>query len=90
MLIGLPCVTASAADIRSLMADVELHPKARLTVDLPTLTCRSDSMFCTVTMPPHVRDAFVTGAWDTTGLLRERYEEVNATAAKLPYVTRFS
>ena len=36
-----------------------------------------------------VRDAFATGAWDTTGLLLERYGEVNAVAERLPYVTGF-
>jgi hypothetical protein len=37
-----------------------------------------------------VRDALVTGAWDTTGLLLDRYEEVDATAARLPYVSGFA
>jgi 3-isopropylmalate/(R)-2-methylmalate dehydratase small subunit len=37
----------------------------------------------------HARDAFVTGAWDTTALLLERYGEVNAVAGRLPYVAGF-
>ena len=44
---------------------------------------------CPITLPAHARDALVTGAWDTTGLLLERYEEVNAVAEKLPYVGGF-
>jgi hypothetical protein len=42
-----------------------------------------------VTLPPRLREAFTTGAWDTTGMLLDRYEEVDATAAKLPYVSGF-
>jgi hypothetical protein len=42
-----------------------------------------------VTMPGNVRDALVTGAWDTTGLLLERFDEVEAAANRLPYVSGF-
>jgi hypothetical protein len=42
-----------------------------------------------VSVPPNVRHAFATGAWDTTGLLLDRYDEVNARAARLPYVAGF-
>ncbi len=35
------------------------------------------SFRCAVSLPPNVRDAFATGAWDTTGQLLDRYEEVN-------------
>jgi hypothetical protein len=41
-------------------------------------------------MPPAARDAFVTGAWDTTGMLLERFGEVRAVAARLPYLTGFT
>jgi hypothetical protein len=42
-----------------------------------------------VSIPPNVRDALVTGAWDTTGLLLDRYEEVDSASERLPYVTGF-
>jgi 3-isopropylmalate/(R)-2-methylmalate dehydratase small subunit len=89
LMIGMPCVTASLGDLNALMADVEQHPKVRLRVDLVTGTCQTDGFICAVSMPASARDAFVTGAWDTTGLLRERYEEVDATAARLPYIDGF-
>jgi hypothetical protein len=31
----------------------------------------------------------MTGAWDTTGLLLDSYQQVNAVAAKLPYLAEF-
>ena len=89
MMIGLPCVTASAADVETLMKLVESDPSAKLVVDLEAGTCGAGSQTIRISLPPAVRDAFTTGAWDTTGLLRERYEEVNSTAAKLPYVSGF-
>jgi 3-isopropylmalate/(R)-2-methylmalate dehydratase small subunit len=89
LMIGMPCVTASLSDLNALMADVEQHPKVRLRVDLAKGICQTDGFICAVSMPASARDAFVTGAWDTTGLLRERYEEVDAAAARLPYIEGF-
>jgi 3-isopropylmalate/(R)-2-methylmalate dehydratase small subunit len=88
-IIGVPCVTASPGDVRQLMDRVEKQPDARLRVDLEAGTCEVDGFRCAVSLPAHARDAFVTGAWDTTSLLLERYGEVDAVAAKLPYIAGF-
>jgi 3-isopropylmalate/(R)-2-methylmalate dehydratase small subunit len=88
-IIGLPCVKASAADVKTLMAMVDAKPATVVSVDLPAGKVTADGVTFDVSMDPKVRDALVTGAWDTTGLLLERYEEVDATAARLPYVTGF-
>ena len=89
LMIGLPCVTASPDEVRALMERVEKRADARLRIDLAAGTCDLDDFRCAIALPPHARDALVTGAWDTTGLLLERYEEVNAVAARLPYVGGF-
>jgi 3-isopropylmalate/(R)-2-methylmalate dehydratase small subunit len=90
VVIGLPCVTAARADVDALMAFVEGHPRTSVRVDLGKLSCESDAGTFPVAMPAYVRDAFVSGTWDTTGLLLERYDEVRAVAARLPYLTGFS
>jgi 3-isopropylmalate/(R)-2-methylmalate dehydratase small subunit len=89
LMIGLPCVTASPDEVQELMERVEERPDATLRIDLQAGTCELDGFSCALAVPPHARDALVTGAWDTTGLLLERYEDVNAVAAKLPYVGGF-
>ena len=89
-LIGLPCVTAAPADVDALMTRVETHPATRLRVDLGELRCDADGWSCAVHLPGAVRDAFVSGAWDTTGMLLEQYEDVRRVAARLPYVSGFS
>jgi 3-isopropylmalate/(R)-2-methylmalate dehydratase small subunit len=88
-IIGVPCVTASPGDVRQLMERVEKQPDAKLRVDLEAGTCEVDGFRCAVSLPAHARDAFVTGAWDTTGLLLDRYGEVDAVAALLPYISGF-
>jgi 3-isopropylmalate/(R)-2-methylmalate dehydratase small subunit len=88
-MIGLPCLTASHADISALMDIVERRPDVVIHLDIGAGTCEADGFQCAVTMPPKVREALMSGAWDTTGLLLERYEEVDATSARLPYVSGF-
>ena len=88
-MIGMPCLTASAADIAALMDKVEQNPQTVLKLDLVAGTCEADGFRCAVALPPKLREAFITGAWDTTGMLLDEYDEVNAMAARLPYVGGF-
>ena len=89
MMIGLPCVTASPADVRSLMQRVEKNPRAEVRIDLVAGTCQVDDFTCAASLPPRIREAFTTGAWDTTGMLLDDFEQVEATANGLPYVSGF-
>lgn len=88
--IGLPCVTAPKADVEALQTAIEQNPAAEVRVDLQAMTCTWPGGSCTIAMPAAVRDAFVTGAWDTTGMLLDKFEEVRAVAARLPYVSGFA
>jgi 3-isopropylmalate/(R)-2-methylmalate dehydratase small subunit len=85
-MIGLACVTASAADVQSLMDLTEGQPLTPFAVDIVAGRCTAGDMQCKVSLPPNVRDALTTGFWDTTGMLLDRYEEVDAAAARLPYL----
>ncbi len=88
--IGLPCVTAAKADVERLQTAIEQDPAATVRVDLVGMTCTWAGGSCAITMPAAVRDAFVTGAWDTTGMLLDKFEQVRAVAARLPYVSGFA
>ena len=89
LMIGLACVTASPEHISDLMGRIEREPDARLSIDLQRATCEMAGFRCPISLPPHARDALINGTWDTTGMLLERYEEVDAVAARLPYVAGF-
>ena len=84
-MIGLPCVRAGAAEVRAVMERVETQPATVARIDLLAGTCVAGDLQFAVSMPPNVRDALTTGYWDTTGMLLDRYEEVQAAAARLPY-----
>ena len=85
-MIGMPCITASPEDVAALMSLVERQPTTAITLDLQAGTCDAGSMRCAISLPSKVREAFATGAWDTTGMLLDNFDEVRATAGRLPYV----
>jgi 3-isopropylmalate/(R)-2-methylmalate dehydratase small subunit len=88
-IIGLPCVKAAADDVRTLMEQVERNPTTVIQVDLNAGTVEAEGFRCAVTLPAKIREALLSGAWDTTGLLLDRYEEVDRTAGALPYIRGF-
>ena len=89
VMIGLPCVTASPGEVKNLQDLIERSPETAIRIDLVAGTCVAGDLRMNVSIPPNVRDALVTGAWDTTGLLLDRYEEVDAASQRLPYVAGF-
>jgi 3-isopropylmalate/(R)-2-methylmalate dehydratase small subunit len=86
-MIGMPCATAAPADVTALMDLAEREPSTRFEVDLVGGTCRAGRLTVPIALPPKVLEAFTSGAWDTTGMLLDRFDEVRATAARLPYTT---
>jgi 3-isopropylmalate/(R)-2-methylmalate dehydratase small subunit len=90
LMIGLPCVTASRADLEKLLTLAETQPSTVFDVDLASGQLRAGSLVVPITMPDAAREALRTGNWDATGLLVDRYEEVERTAARLPYLNGFA
>jgi 3-isopropylmalate/(R)-2-methylmalate dehydratase small subunit len=86
-MIGMPCVTASPADVAALMDLAEREPATAFDVDLVTGTCRAGELAVPIALPPKMREAFTSGAWDTTGMLLADFDEVRETSSRLPYST---
>ena len=87
--LGMPCVSVSADAARALQQIATDEPTLVMTIDLGAQTIAARDRTFPATLPAAARDAFLDGSWDATGLLLDRYEEVEAVAARLPYVTRF-
>ena len=86
-MIGMPCVTAAPEDVAALMDLAEREPATQFAVDLVAGTCRAGALTLKVSLPPKVLEAFATGAWDTTGMLLDRFDDVRETAKRLPYAS---
>jgi 3-isopropylmalate/(R)-2-methylmalate dehydratase small subunit len=87
LMMGLPCVTAAPDDIERLLALAEAQPAVEFTLDLTTSRLTAGALAVPVSLPEATRSALVSGNWDATGLLVDRYDEVEQVAARLPYVS---
>ena len=88
-MIGLPCLTADRAQIEALQTLIESGPKTAIDVDVLSGIITAGDLRFDATMPAAVRDAFVSGQWNPTAMLLDRFDEVQAVAARLPYIKGF-
>lgn len=85
--LGMPCVTADHSSLAALMQLVEHDPSLQLVVDLEAMRVSAEEKTFTIALPSTARESFLDGTWDATGLLLDRFEEVEAVAKALPYVS---
>ena len=87
--IGLPCVTVSHEGIERLMSVVEATPSVRFTLVLSDRTLTMGDTSVSVGIEGSVRDAFLTGTWDATGMLLDDFDVVRGVASRVPYIRGF-
>jgi 3-isopropylmalate/(R)-2-methylmalate dehydratase small subunit len=90
VMLGMPAVTASAANVAAIQAAVEHEPGLEIRLDLETMRATAGALDIPVHLPAAARDALVTGRWDGLGLLLQDFDDVRRTAASLPYLRGFA
>jgi 3-isopropylmalate/(R)-2-methylmalate dehydratase small subunit len=85
--LGMPCVTGAAADVAHLQSTIEQTPGIDIAIDIEAQHLQYGDRRMTIALPAAARESFLDGSWDATGLLLDRFEEVEATKQRLPYVT---
>lgn len=88
--LGLPCLSADRETVEALMHIVEAAPRLAVTIDLKALMLRAGACRAALSLPASLREAFLDGSWDTTGVLLENFDEVRSVARRLPYMTAFT
>lgn len=83
--LGIPCLGAAPGAIAALMDQVDRRPGEAVEIDLERMTGRAGHLGVTLELPPAVREAFLDGTWDATGLLLEEFQAVRDAASRLPY-----
>jgi 3-isopropylmalate/(R)-2-methylmalate dehydratase small subunit len=86
---GMPCLHASPADIEWLQREVGRRPTEPLTVDVERQEVRFAGRTIKATIPDGSRNTLVDGSWNTTGVLLEAGNAIEATAQWLPYIKGF-
>jgi 3-isopropylmalate/(R)-2-methylmalate dehydratase small subunit len=88
-ILGMPCFMASRGDVDRLQTTVEQTPDVTIAADVSSGTITAGTVTVDATLPPALRDAFLSGQWNPTAMLLDRFEEVRAVAERLPYIRGF-
>jgi len=89
-MLGLPCFAVDRASAAALQALVESAPETTIAADVAAGTIGAGGRTIAATLPAALRDGFLSGQWNPTAMLLDRFEDVRAVAAKLPYVRGFN
>lgn len=89
VMMGIPTVTVTSAEIEELIKLVELDPQNRFAMDLDAKTLFYGERQVRFDIPDTYRNALITGFWDSTSMLLSNLNKVKKIAARLPYMTGF-
>jgi 3-isopropylmalate/(R)-2-methylmalate dehydratase small subunit len=87
--LGVPCFVADKEKVEQLQALIEGAPETIVETNVQDGTVSAGSLHFKATVPTALRDAFVSGQWNPTAMLLDRFEEVRNVAGRLPYVSGF-
>jgi len=87
--LGLPCFEADHASIDRLQASVEQTPGVSIAADVATGRVTAGALTFTAHVAPALKEAFLSGQWNPTAMLLDRFDDVRAVAARQPYITGF-
>ena len=88
-MIGMPCFAATHDDIERLQTLIEKTPEMAISADVASGTITAGPLRITAAVPAALRDGFLSGQWNPTAMLLDRFDEVRAVASRLPYVNGF-
>ena len=85
---GIPTVSVSADQARSLLAHTEQNSRTEYALDLNAMTLSYDDQTLPVTMPDASRKALLAGTYNPLDLLKANMDKVIKIAASLPYMRK--
>jgi len=88
--LGLPYVTLDPTDLSALMDSVTLDPDQQVVVDVEARTVTSRAGTMAAKIPDGVREQLLEDRWNATAVLLEAGDAIEATAAKIPYLSGFA
>ena len=88
--LGIPAVTCSRDDLKTMSAAVQADPTVNVSVDIEALkvTVGDNQYDCQI--PESARNSLTSGRWDFLGLLLEKKEDIQKTAGEIPYLNSFA
>jgi 3-isopropylmalate/(R)-2-methylmalate dehydratase small subunit len=89
VVLGMPCLTVSAADADALISAVEADPQIELAISVAAQTVQAGGRTYRAEVPAGAREALTSGSWDATGALLDHFDQVRKVATQLPYINGF-
>ena len=89
VMLGVPCFVAERGAIDALQRLIESAPETLVEAHVDTGRVTAGTLTVNATLPPGVRDSFLSGEWNPTAMLLDRFDEVRKVATRLPYVSGF-
>jgi 3-isopropylmalate/(R)-2-methylmalate dehydratase small subunit len=89
VMLGIPCLVTSQADLEWLQKSISLAPQQPVSVNVEKQQVRFGDRVIKATVPDGPRNQLVSGTWDSTAVLLEAGAAIEATAKRLPYVAGF-
>jgi 3-isopropylmalate/(R)-2-methylmalate dehydratase small subunit len=86
---GIPCFVAERAAVESLQGDLEANPDLLVEANVETGVVSAGTLGLQASLPPGLREAFLTDRWNPTAMLLDDFEQVGCVASRLPYVSGF-
>ncbi len=87
--LGVPCLTASSADLETLQSLAEKSPESEWTLDLAGQTLTAAGRSFAAHLPDGPRRQFLSGKWNPMVELLSDPDAVARVAGELPYVNGF-
>jgi 3-isopropylmalate/(R)-2-methylmalate dehydratase small subunit len=88
-MLGMPCFAAERQAVERLQTLVEHTPNLAIVARVDSGLIVAGPLRLTATIPPALRDGFLSGQWNPTAMLLARFEDVRAVAGRLPYLNGF-
>lgn len=89
VMMGLPAVTISSAEMEELIQSTEKNPHTSYTIDLEAMALSYKERRLSFELLETSRNALIAGSWDSTSLLRANLNKVRKVANRLPYISGF-
>ncbi len=83
--LGMPCVEATAEQLRTIVAAIETNPDTEIVIDVANETVTVDGETHQVTVRSSAKSALIGGRWDAIADLLEAEAQVAEAARRLGY-----
>jgi 3-isopropylmalate/(R)-2-methylmalate dehydratase small subunit len=88
-ILGIPCFVAGHDEVERLQALIEQTPDVIIETDVRSGAVTAGALRITASLSPALREAFISGQWNPTAMLLDRYDAVRRVADRLPYLKGF-